>query len=138
MALKISNAMSTFDMAETIILDCGTFDLRIKQAAMHNEQFKAAVAKRSLAARKKSAVPDQNTLTGSYEEDVKLFVDNVIEGWGKKALMDDDGKEVEANPDNLFELFTKTGKNGRYLFGKVQMAAVDDALFAVNDADAGN
>lgn len=138
MALKISKAMSTFDMADTIILDCGDFDLRISQAAMHNEQFKAAVAKRTLSAKKKSAVPDQNTMTGSYEEDVILFVQNVIEGWGKKPLIDDDGNEVEATEENLVELFTKTGKNGRYLFGKVQMAAVDDALFALKSTDLGN
>lgn len=138
MGLNISNAMSTFDMAETIILDCGSFDLRIKQAAMHNETFKAAVAKRSLAAKKKSAVPDSNTMTGDYEEDVKLFVECIIEGWGKKPLKDDDGKEVKDTPENLVALFTTTGKNGVYLFGKVQIAAVDDALFAVNDADVGN
>jgi len=138
MNLNISKAMSTFDMADTITLDCGLFDLRIRQAALHNEEFKAAVTKRSLAAKKKSAVPDQNTMTGSYEEDVKLFVENIIEGWGKKPLVDDDGKEVKATPENLVALFTTTGKNGVYLFSKLQMAAVDDGLFALSEEDMGN
>lgn len=138
MALNISNAMSTFDMAETILLDCGSFDLRIAQAALHNEQFKAAVARKSLSAKKKSAVPDQNTMTGNFEDDVSLFVENIILGWGNKPLVDDDGKTVKATKENLTSLFMDTGKNGVYLFGKVQVAAIDDALFAVSKEDMGN
>jgi hypothetical protein len=138
MALKISKALSGFDMAEFVDLNCGDFEIRIVQAAIHNEKFRAAITKRSLAAKKKSLVPDQGTMTGSLEEDVNLFIENVILGWSDdKPLIDDDGKEVPATPDNLRELFLGS-REGKVLFGKVQAAAVDDSLFLISEEDKGN
>ncbi len=138
MALNISNALAGFDLAEFVDLDCGSFEIRIKQAAIHNDQFRAAITKRSLAAKKKSLVPDQGTMTGSLEEDVNLFIENVVVGWSdEKPLKDNEGKVVKATPDNLRELFLGS-REGKILFGKVQTAAVDDSLFAMDEADVKN
>lgn len=137
MTLKLSNALSGFDLAEFVELDCGSFDLKIQQAAVHNESFRSAVAKKALAAKKKSLVVQKGTLTGSLEQDVALFADHVVVGWGARPLMDDDGKEVPFNRDNIIELFTSS-REGRVLFGKVQAAAVDDALFAIREEDSKN
>lgn len=137
MALKLTQALSGFNLAEFVDLNCGTFEIRIVQAAIHNEKFRAAITKRSLAAKKKSLVPDQGTLTGSLEEDVNLFIENVILGWSdEKPLMDDDGNLVESTPENLRELFLGS-KEGKVLFGKVQAAAVDDSMFALSEEDEG-
>jgi len=137
MALKLSNALADFDLAEYVELDCGSFDIKIKQAAIHNEEFRAAVAKKALSAKKKSLVPDAGTLTGNYEEDVALFVENVLVGWGARPLKDDDGKEIPGTPENFTELFTST-RQGKILFGKIQTSAVDDELFAIKDEDLKN
>lgn len=138
MALNISNALSAFDMADFVDLDCGSFEIRIAQAAIHNDDFRAAIAKRSLAAKKKSLVPDQGTMTGSLEEDVNLFIDNVVIGWSDdKPLIDNNGDEVPATPENLRELFLSS-REGKVLFGKIQTAAVDDTLFAISETDKGN
>ena len=137
MSLKLSDALSGFDLAEFVELDCGKFDIRIRQAAMHNEEFRSAVAKQALAAKKKSLVVQKGTLTGSLEQDVELFVQHVIDGWGERPLVDDDGEVVEASQENLRYLFTSS-REGKVLFGKIQTAAVDDTLFAVTEDDLKN
>ena len=137
MALNIGNALAGFDLAEQVELDCGTFDLLIQQAAVHNESFRAAVAQKALAGKKKSLVVQKGTLTGSFEQDVELFAEHVVVGWGERPLKDDEGNEVPFNKSNLVELFTSS-RAGRVLFGKVQAAAVDDQLFAITEDDLGN
>ncbi|AAT69478.1 gp80 [Alphaproteobacteria phage PhiJL001] len=137
MALKLTNALSGYDLAEYVNLDCGAFDLKIQQAAIHNEKFRAAIAKKALIAKKKSLIPDQGSMTGSFEQDVELFIDNVILGWGTRPLIDDDGEPVAFNRENLVEIFTGS-REGRILFGKIQSAAVDDTVFAIKEEDLGN
>jgi len=137
MSLNISKALSGFDLAEYVELDCGTFDVKIQQAAIHNEKFRAAVAAKSLAGKKKSLVVQKGTVTGSFEQDIELFIDHVIVGWGMRPLRDNDGSEVEFNADNLREIFTGS-REGRVLFGKIQAAAVDDTVFAITQEDEGN
>lgn len=146
MALKISKAMAKFDLAEFVDLDCGDFELRITQAAIHNEEFRTNVSKRALAAKRKSVVPDLGTMTGSYEEDVKLFVDLIIKGWGqKKPLKDDDGNVIPYSKAVAMELFgigdgidEKLRRQGKVLFGKVMQAAIDDKMFALSEDDTKN
>lgn len=137
MTLKISNALSSFDLAEYAQLDCGAFDLTIRQAAVHNDSFRAAIAEKALAAKKKSLAINRGTLTGSFEQDVSLFVEFIIVGWGDRPLMDDDGNPVEFTKENITEIFTST-RQGRVLFGKVQAAAVDDKTFLITEEDAKN
>jgi hypothetical protein len=137
MGLQISKALEKFNLADYVDLNCGDFDVKIKAAAMHNEGFRAAVAKRAVVAKKKSLAVDKDTITGNFEEDVKLFIEEIIVGWGDRPLMDDNGKEVEANAENLFELFTST-KQGRILFSKIHIASVDDELFKVTEEDLKN
>lgn len=136
MSLKLDNALSNFDTADEIELKCGTFDIVIRQAALHNEKFRAAIAKRALKAKKKSLVVEQGTLTGNFEQDVALFVDVLIVGWGKRPLKDDNKKVVPCNRENLTELFTGS-KQGKVLFSRIQVAAVDDELFLVTEEDLG-
>lgn len=137
MTLKIGKALSAFNLAETVDLDCGTFEIRIRQAALHNDDFRAAVAARALRAKKKSLVPEKGTMTGSFDEDVELFLDNVIVGWGDKPLKDDDGNTVPYTTEVGREMFTST-RQGKILFSKVQTAATDDQMFVIKDEDLGN
>lgn len=137
MTLNISKALSGFDLAEAVELDCGSFDILIRQAAIHNEGFRAAVAKRALAAKKRSLVPDQGSLTGSFEEDVELFIENILQDWGTRPLKDDDGKKVDFTPENLRTIFTGS-RQGKILFTKIQTAAIDDQLFAIREDDLKN
>ena len=136
MTLKLSKALAGFDLAEFVELDCGTFDLKIQQAAIHNEEFRAAIAKKALNAKKKSLVIQKGTLTGSLEEDMALFIEHVMKGWGERPLKDDADKVVEFTPENLRELFSS--RQGKILFGKIQAAAVDDQLFAISEDDIKN
>lgn len=128
--------MSSFDVAEFVDLDCGSFDIKIRQAAAHNERFRAAVAKRSLNAKKKSLVIQQGTQTGSYEEDIELYLDCVIEGWGERPMKDDSGDDIPFTRENMREIFNT--KEGKVLFGKIQLAASDDSLFAIREEDEKN
>ncbi len=137
MALKLTNALSNFDLAEFVDLDCGTFDIKIQQAAIHNEKFRAAIAKRALQAKKTSLVTNGTSLTGSFDQDVELFIEHVLISWGERPLLDDDGKEVPFTADNLREIFTSS-REGKILFGKIQTAAVSDEVFAITDEDAKN
>lgn len=137
MALKLSNALAGFDLAEQVELDCGTFDLLIQQAAVHNEAFRSAIAQKALAGKKKSLVVQKGTLTGSFEQDVALFAEHVVLGWGARPLIDDDGEPVPFSKENIIEIFTSS-REGRVLFGKVQAAAVDDQVFAIREEDLGN
>jgi hypothetical protein len=137
MTLNVSKALSQFELADAVDLNCGAFDIRIQQAAVHNEAFRAAVAKRSMSAKRRSIVPVRGTLTGDFNEDVRLFCDLIVLGWGERPLMDDDGVAVVWNKDTGFELFTST-KEGRVLFGKVMQAAVSDEMFTISEEDSGN
>jgi hypothetical protein len=137
MTLNISKALKVFDLAEFADLNCGEFDIRIRQAAVHNEGFRAAVAKRSMAAKRKSLVPDKGSLTGNFEQDVELFCEMIVVGWGKRALTDDDGNEVAWSRDVGYEMFTST-QEGKVLFGKVMQNAVSDEVFAITEADTKN
>lgn len=137
MTLNVSNALSGFNLAEMVELDCGTFDIKIRQAAVHNESFRAAVAKKALEGKKKSLVTAKGTLTGSQEQDVELIVEYIIVGWGERPLLDNDGKKVPDTKENFIALFTETHE-GRVLFGKVQQACIDDSLFQINEEDEGN
>lgn len=137
MTLKVSEALAAFELADIVELNCGTFDINITQAAVHNESFRAAVSKRAMAAKRKSLVPDQGTLTGSLEQDVELFCELIVQGWGKRPLKDDDGKVIPWSRDVGYELFTST-KQGKVLFGKVQQAAISDEMFLIGEEDKGN
>lgn len=137
MSLKISKALERFNLAEYVDLDCGTFDVKIRQAAVHNDGFRAAVAKKALAAKRKSLAPDPNTITGRLEDDMELICHYVIQGWGTRPLCDDDGKEVDYSPDVMLEIF-KSGTAGKTLYGKISMAAVDESLFVISDDDLKN
>ena len=137
MTLNVGKALAAFEMADAVDLDCGDFDIRIRQAALHNEEFRAAVAKRTMRAKRTSIVPATGTLTGNFNEDVRLFCDLIVLGWGDRPLMDDDGEPVAYSPQVGFELFTDT-KEGKVLFGKVQQAAVADDLFVITEEDRKN
>lgn len=136
MTLKISNAMASFDVADLVDLDCGSFDIKIRQAAIHNEDFRAAIARKALQAKKKRLVSDPGSLTGAHEEDVELFIETIFLSWGKRPMLDDDKNPVDFTPENLREIFNT--KQGKVLFGRIQTAAVDDQLFAIKDSDLGN
>lgn len=138
MTLNISKALKPFSMADFADIDCGDFEIRIKQAAVHNDDFRAAVAARSMRAKRKSIVPEKGSLTGSFDEDVELFLDAVIEGWGERPLTDDDGKPVKYTRKVGLELFTEQGKEGRVLFSKIMQAAVSDEMFLIGEEDRGN
>lgn len=138
MTLNISKALEAFTLADFADIDCGSFEIRITQAAVHNEGFRAAVAARSLRAKRRSVVPEKGSLTGSFEEDVELFLDVVIQGWGeKKPLRDDEGALVAYTKDVGRQLFTGS-KQGRVLFGKIMRAAVEDETFSVGEEDRKN
>lgn len=137
MALNISKALAPFELADQVSLDCGTFDIMICQAATHNEDFRAAVAKRSMFAKRRSLVPEKGSLTGSFDQDVELFCDLIIKGWGERPLRDDDGAVVPWTKANGIELFTAE-KEGKVLFSKVLTAAVDDEMFTIREEDKGN
>jgi hypothetical protein len=138
MTLNVTKALEAFNLADYVDIDCGSFEIRIAQAAVHNEAFRAAVASRSMRAKRRSVVPEKGSLTGSFEEDVELFLDVVIQGWGEtKPLKDDDGKAVKYTKDVGRELFTSS-KQGRVLFGKIMRAAVDDETFSVSEEDRKN
>lgn len=137
MTLNVTEALKAFELADAVDLDCGTFDIRITQAAVHNEGFRAAVAKRTMAAKRKSLVPDQGSLTGSFEQDVELFCELIIQGWGKRPLLNDDKKEVKWSHTVGLELFTST-REGKVLFGKIMQAAVSDEMFVLTEEDRGN
>lgn len=134
---NFEKALAAFETADYADLDCGTFDVRVRQAAVHNEKFRAAVASRTMAAKRKSLVPEKGSMTGSFDQDVELFLDAVIVGWGERPLTDDDGKEVEYSRDFARGLFVGD-KRGRALFGKIMQAAVSDQVFALDEADEGN
>lgn len=138
MALKVSNAMADFQLAETVELDCGKFDMVIRQAAIHNEEFKSEVAKRALNSKKKSLVPDSGTLTGSEEQDMELIIDLCFVGWGERPFLDDDGEIVPPTKENLMFIFKETGHPGKVLFAKVQQACLDEKLFVIREEDLGN
>ncbi len=138
MALKITKAMSKFDLAEQIELDCGDFDIVCRQAALHNADFKAAVARRQLQRNKSKLSPEPGSQTGSFETDVQLYIESVFVSWGERPLKDDDGEVVPFSSENLLELFTKTGDAGRVLFGKIQLATADEAMFSISEATLGN
>lgn len=137
MTLNVSDALASFELADIVELNCGKFDVAIAQAAVHNEQFRAAVAKRTMQTRRKSLVPEQGSLTGSFENDVELFCELIIKGWGKRPLMDNDGKKVVWSQAIGYELFTAS-KEGKVLFGKIMQAAVSDEMFIVTEEDRGN
>ncbi len=137
MTLNVSNALKPFELAEFSDLDCGSFDIRIRQAAVHSESFRAAIAKRTLASRRKSIVPDKGSMTGSFEQDVELFLEAIVVGWGKRPLAEDDGKVVEYTVDVGRELFTSTDE-GKVLFGKVMQNAVADDVFLITEEDRKN
>lgn len=147
MALKIGKALSKFDLADEVDLNCGDFDLRCRQAAVHNEDFRAAVTQRAQRVRRKTLVPTQGTLTGSFEEDVALFCEKVILGWGERPLKDDDGKVVKWTKEVGMELFGAVAhpdsdpavvRQGKVLFGKVMQGTTSDDLFIVREEDLGN
>ena len=137
MTLNVGNALKPFRLAEFSDLDCGDFDIRIRQAAIHSETFRAAVAKYSLVSRRKKITPAQGSTTGSFEQDVELFLEAVIIGWGKRHLVDDDKNVVDYTVDVGRELFTSTPE-GKVLFGKVMQNAVSDEVFTITEADLGN
>lgn len=137
MTLKLKKALSKFDLAEYIHMDCGSFDICLRQAALHNEEWRAKIAQKALDAQKKSLVPQRGTLTGSFDADVELFIECIILGWGDRPMEDDDGEEIEASPENLREIF-HSGREGKILFSKIQMAAVDDQLFVLTEAERKN
>jgi len=129
MQINLTKALSAFTLSKTAVLDCGEFNIRIRQAAIHNEEFKVAVTKRALRAKKHSLVPTPGTMTGNFDEDVSLIVDTVMVGWGDKPLTDDEGKVLEYTPELATVLFTSTDQ-GKVLFNKVVQAAMADATFA--------
>ncbi len=137
MSLNIGKALAAFELADMVDLNCGSFDIRIRQAALHNEEFRASVAKRSMSARKKTLVPEKGSLTGHFESDVDLFLDVVVAGWGERPLKNDDDRVVKYSKEVGRELFTSS-KEGRVLFSKVMAAAIDDELFVIREEDRGN
>ncbi len=137
MTLNIGKALKPFEMAVHADLDCGSFDIRIKQAAVHSEDFRAAVASRTIVSRRKKIVPEKGSMTGSFEDDVELFLDAVVVGWGKRPLTDDEGEVIEYTTGVGRELFTST-KEGKVLFGKVMQNAVSDDVFVITEEDRKN
>ncbi len=135
-AASIEAAMGDgLDMADQVELDCGEFDIIIRQAAVHNEAFRASIVKHTLVAKKKSLVVKEGTTTGSYEEDVKLFFNHVMVGWGERPFAIN-GVAMPWTEENLLRMFTT--KKGKVLFSKIQLAATDEKLFVIKDDDLGN
>lgn len=135
-AASIEAAMGEgLDLADQVELDCGEFDIVIRQAAVHNEAFRASIVKHTLVAKKKSLVTKEGTTTGSYEEDVKLFFNHVMVGWGERPFTVN-GAVMPWQEDLVVRMFMT--KKGKVLFSKIQLAATDEKLFQIKDEDLGN
>lgn len=134
--VDITKAMAAFDLSETAELNCGTFDIVIRQAAAHNTAFKAAVQKKALKAKKKSLAVVQGTVTGSEETDQELLIETVIVGWGERPLCDDAGNPVPFSAEVLMAMFAT--KPGKVLYSKIMEAAMRDDTFSIAQVDVGN
>jgi len=134
-AASIDAELTGFDMADTAELDCGEFDIVIRQAAIHNETFRASVVKHTMAAKKKSLVVKEGTTTGSYEQDVNLFIEHVLVGWGERPFKVR-GVAMPWTSENLQMMFST--RKGKVLFSKIQLAAVEEKLFVIREEDLGN
>ena len=132
------NVLGAYDLAEEMELDCGVFDLVIRQAAMHNERFKAAVTRRALQRKRKSLVVEEGTITGGFEDDVEVYIETILVRWGTRPLRDKNGEEVLFNADNLRALFKRQGHRGRVLFGKIVESASTESAFKIEEKDLGN
>jgi len=129
--------MADFALAQNAHLDCGSFDIVIRQAALHNEEFRAAAATFAVNNKKKSLVSDKKSMTGNFDDDVRLVIEGIIVGWGDRPMLDDDGEVIEANSENLFEIFTSS-REGKILFNKIMQAATNEDMFKVTEEDLGN
>ena len=137
MSLRLSKALGGFKTAEVVDLDCGDYDIAIRQVAFHNRNFRASVAGSMLAQKKKTLRRDPGTMTGSEDGDVKFYIEHIIVGWGARPMKDDDGMSIEPTPENFFEIFTSSPE-GRVLFGKIQEASADEQLFQIREDDLKN
>ncbi len=139
-SLKLNNALTGFFRADTAIIDCGPFDVEIKQAANHNDSFRAATTARMLGNNNKRAVASGRSASlsaGDYADDVELFIDELFVGWGPRPMKDDSGKDVPTDKETLRSIFM-SGKAGKVFFNKLQAAALSDDVFKVTDEDLGN
>ena len=126
--LQLTKALGTFNLAQEVEIDCGTFSVTIRQASPSNQKFRAEIAKRQRISRRKIA-PDATTITGSVEDDVKLFCDLLLVGW---TMKDDSDKLV---PIGDAEQVFLGSREGQTLFFKLLQAALDDQVFRITEAD---
>ena len=134
--LKIAKSMRGFRMAKEVELDCGDFDIVIKQVAFHNPDFKAALTATVMEMRKKTVSREAGTITGTQEGDMLFYINNIVVSWGKRPMRDDDDNIIDCNTENLLEIFST--EEGKVLFGKIQEAASDDQLFTLREGELGN
>jgi hypothetical protein len=132
MTIKLNNALNPFQRAEQVEINCGNgWYITIRQAAIYNQEFRAASLKYAGNTKDKSLV-GINSPTGNDEKDYEFFCEILLVGW--KGLKDDDGKNVPYSKKVAIEIF-KSSKQGKVLFHKLLKAASDDGMFTYEDEE---
>jgi hypothetical protein len=130
MTIKLNNALTPFQRADQVEINCGNdWYITIRQAAIYNQEFRAASLKYAGNKGDKTLV-GVNSPTGNDEKDYEFFCEILLVGW--RGLTDDDGKEVPYSKEVAIEIF-KSSKQGKVLFHKLLRAASDDEMFSYED-----
>ena len=124
MEISLTNALKPFSRAEEVEVDCGGgWFISVRQAAVHNQGFRAAVLKYKTG--DKSLINNRG-LTGYDDTDYKFFCENMITGW--RGLVDDSKNTVEFTPLIAEEIF-KSSNQGKVLFHKLLGISINDSMF---------
>ena len=124
MDIKLNNALKPFARAEEVEVDCGGgWFISVRQAAIHNQGFRAAVLKYKTNDKR---LVNGSGLTGYDDTDYKFFCENMITGW--RGLKDDEELPVEFTPLIAEEIF-KSSSQGKVLFHKLMGIATTDSIF---------
>jgi len=108
--------------------------LIVKSTSQFNKDYFNAMMKVGGKEARKRVKPEDLTLAEvkrDRRKHVKLFEEHVIEGW--ENVVDEDGKPVEFNSENLRELMETILEDAPHLFDRVRDVADDNSEFYADD-----
>lgn len=147
MAIKISDALISFDRYDTAEIKCGEgWYMEIK--TFPTKQLAKEQAKRrsrGKGKKKENVVPsvaqqedffndvlnsdntEETWLLDSYENDIEFFVEHILVGW--RGLVDDAGLKVPFSKEDAMSVFLDNGEPGKRLYRELLLSSMTTSIF---------
>ncbi len=128
--MSFKQLLKEFDLEDFATVNCGEFEITVRRMDFSNQLYRRA-ARDFL----KSEMYGQLEVASTKEDEegdysdyaIGIFCYTTIDSW--RGVVNDEGVEINFDPQTAFDLLSKSGRAGHILYDKLRQVASRDAHF---------